>query len=75
MIVTIVYQNYWEPVSTVMLSTNDTKIGKFYESYKKSCAPNPVEDLNYQSDRSYFDDFLLCTVNSCTKNHPGYLKK
>jgi len=50
---------YWEPISTVMLSTNNTKIGNFYESYKNACAPNPVLDLNYRTTYSYFEDFLL----------------
>lgn len=56
-------QNYWEPISTVMLSTNNTQVGTFYESYKNACAPNPVLDLNYRTTYSYFEDFLLQVVS------------
>ncbi|VVC45536.1 Hypothetical protein CINCED_3A002705 [Cinara cedri] len=51
--------SYWEPISTVMVSTNNSRIGSFYESYKNACAPNPVLDLNYHKHYSYFEDFLL----------------
>lgn len=57
-------QGYWEPISTVMLSTNSTKIGVFYDSYKTACAPNPVLDLNYQYNYRYFEDFLLRIVSA-----------
>lgn len=46
-----------------MISTNNTKIGNFYESYKNACAPNPVLDLNYRTTYSYFEDFLLRVVS------------
>lgn len=59
----IFFQSYWEPVSTVMLTGNNTKIDNFYESYKNTCAPNPVLDLNYHSNYSYFEDFLLSVVS------------
>lgn len=68
---TTLFQNFWEPVTTVMLSTKDARIGEFYESYKNSCAPNPVEDLSYQSNRSFFEDFLLRIVGSCAIYRPG----
>lgn len=46
-----------------MISTNNTKIGNFYESYKNACAPNPVLDLNYRTTYNYFEDFLLQVVS------------
>lgn len=58
-----VLQNYWEPISTVLLAANNDQINSFYESYKNTCAPNPVLDLNYNSDHTYFEDFLLQVVS------------
>lgn len=46
-----------------MISTNNTKIGNFYESYKNACAPNPVLDLNYRTTYNYLEDFLLQVVS------------
>lgn len=49
-----------------MLSTNNTNITTFYESYKNACAPNPVLDLNRHNTYRYFEDFLLSVVNVLT---------
>lgn len=69
------FQNYWEPISTVMITTNDARIYEFYDSYKNSCAPNPVLDLNYHITYNYFEDFLLKVVSIFTVfNYVTYME-
>ncbi|XP_050422689.1 phospholipid-transporting ATPase ABCA1-like isoform X2 [Adelges cooleyi] len=62
--------NFWKPVSTIMLASHERDVIDMYNSYKNACAPYPVLEVGgYNKSLEYFENFLLKIV---TKNVPLY---